>query len=142
MRNRWWQLLLWTCACCGWAAMATAQTVYNPKIVQFDSPDHATLVGSYTVEFWMVGVDPATGKPVSTYTLDKSKVTTLGTTSPMYQANLADLTPVPAIPIGSTYVARLLAVGMDTSMISPRSDPSNPFASAVVPRSPLAVQLK
>lgn len=111
-----------------------AQTVYNPQTLQFDSPDHATAV-SYKVELWLQGVDPATGAPISTFTLAKDKVVASGLTAPEPQlkANLSDLTPLFAYPSGQFYVARLVAVGVTPDLISARSTPSNPFARAVAP---------
>lgn len=131
-------VLLTTCA------PASAQTVYNPRIIQFDSPDHATLVTGYTVEFWIQGVDPTTGAPVASYALTKDKVVASGLMAPdpQYQANLADMTPVPAIPIGNFYVARMVAVGQTPNLVSPRSLPSNPFASAGAPASAANLRLK
>jgi hypothetical protein len=125
-----------------------AQTVYNPTVIQFNSLDHSIAcpadkcVSSYKVEYWLQGVDPATGQPVSTYTLAKAKVVASGITDPAWQANLADLTPIPAIPVGSNYVARVIAVGLDAATLSARSAASNPFASAGAPRSLTNVLLK
>lgn len=120
---------------------AWAQTpVVNPSKVLFDSPDHtvacpadACLV-SYTVEVWGIGVDPATGAPVSTSTLPKSAVQPTGAT-PAYQAQLADCVPPVSAPPGQTVVLRMVAVGPYLS--SARSNGSNPFVRSVAPR-PLA----
>lgn len=130
------------------AAAAGAQTVYNPKVIQFDSPDHATAcpgtscVSAYKVEYWLPGVDPATGQPVSTYDLPKTAVAANPAAPPAYQAQLTALTPLPAVPVGTTYVARMVAVGNDATLLSARSVASNPFVYPAAPRSPAAVSLK
>jgi len=129
---------------------AIGQVIYNPTTILFDSPDHATgcpgtaCVDHYVVEYWLQGVDPATGSPVSTATLLKAKVIANNPGPPAYKALLSDLTPLLGIPIGQTYVARVVAwnAGTDPAFASARSAPSNPFASAGAPRSPLAVSLK
>lgn len=127
------------------AATARSQTVYNPTTVEFDSPDHLTdcsgapCVSAYVVEYWLQGVDPATGQPVSSATIPKAKVTGA---APKYQALFSDFLPLMAIPVGNTYVARLRSVGVTPDLLSVRSLPSNPFASATVPRTPLAVSVK
>ena len=131
-----------------WAGFATGQTIYNPTVIEFQSPDHTSAcpgngcVDHYVVEYWLQGVDPATGQPVSSATLAKTKAVLVATG--VYQGKLADLTPLMGIPIGQTYVARMIAwnAGTDPAFASARSAPSNPFASAGAPRTPLAVSLK
>lgn len=120
---------------------AQAQTVYNPRVVQFDSPDHVTGVSAYKVELWLSTADPVTGAPISTYDLAKTKVTATSST-PAYQANLTDVTPLFSYPVGQTYVVRLIAVGVDPAMLSARSTPSNPFAAADAPRSLVNVSVR
>ena len=117
--------------------LAWAQTpLINPTRVLFDSPSHTVVcpadacVVNYTVEVWGVGVDPATGSPISTSTLDKTKVTTTGST-PAYRALLSDCVPMVAPPPGVQVVVRMVAVG--TYLSSARSNASNPFVRATAP---------
>jgi len=134
---------IFVAACVLIALPAMAQTVYNPRIMQFDSVDHA-VTSVYKVEFWLQAADPVTGAPISTYDLPKSKVTPSGLAAPepQLQANLSDLTPLVGIPVGQTYVVRLIAVGMDGTSLSPRSPASNPFATAGVPSSVTNVRVR
>lgn len=122
------------------AIPVTAQTVYNPTRVQFDSPDHA-LATQYVVEYWLPSVDPATGAPVTSGTIAKAQVTTTGQASPQYEALLSAVTPLPAVPTGTTYVARL-KVRNAADQESVRSGASNPFAFLAAPRTPSAVSIR
>ena len=135
--------LLFLCALLLCAASAQAQTVYNPKRVQFDSPDHAAI-SQYVVEYWLPTVDPATGAPVTIGTIAKAQVTTTGQASPQYEALLSAITPMPAVPVGTTYIARLKSVGdgVTYSGESVRSTPSGPFAFLAVPRPPAGVSIR
>ena len=132
------RLVLMVMLLCACAAPLAGQTVYNPTTIEFDSPDHATVT-AYQVEYWVAGVDPATGSPVSSGTLPLSAITS---TAPTYRALLSAISPILGIPVGQTYVARLRAVGVTPDLVSERSPASNPFASASVPRTPLAVSVK
>jgi hypothetical protein len=131
-------------ACVLIALPAMAQAVYNPRIMQFDSVDHATGVSAYKVEFWLQAADPVTGAPISTYDLPKNQVTPSGLAAPepQWQANLSDLTPLVGIPVGQFYVARVVAVGIDGTSLSERSPASNPFASAGVPNSVVNLRVR
>lgn len=118
-----------------------AQTVYNPTLIEFSSPDHDTQVTNYAVEYWMQGVDPTTGSPVSAAFIDKTKMTVVAGSSPLlYRVLLSDFSPILGIPVGPTYVARVKAIGPGGE--SPRSAPSNPFASAVAPATPTSVSIR
>lgn len=124
-----------------WTGLASAQTVYNPKFVEFDSVDHAT-VDSYVLEYWIQGVDPTTGAPVTSGSIPKASVRTRPTgATPPFEATLADFTGMGATPVGQTYVARLKAVSLAAGE-SLRSPASNPFAFLAAPRSPAAVSIK
>ena len=127
-------------ACCLGAVSAQAQTVYNPVNVIFDSPDHAALVTSYVIEYWLPTVDPATGSPVTSGTIPKSAVTTNPTPPGAYQAPLSAITPMPAVPVGTTYVARLKCIGSGGE--SARSPVSNPFVFLSAPQPPASLQLR
>ncbi len=126
--------------CCVGAVSAQAQTVYNPTKVIFDSPDHEAMVTSYVIEYWLPAVDPATGAPVTSGTIDKSVVTPNQTPPGAYQALLSAITPLPAVPVGTTYVARLKAIGAGGE--SARSSASNPFAYLSAPRPPAALSFR
>lgn len=119
---------------------AQSQTVYNPQRIEFASPDHDTNVSSYIVEYWLDGVDPATGAPFTTATLAKAAMTM--PTSGVYSALLTSLTPMPAIQVGRNYKATVTAVGIDTTLKSARSTLSNPFALAPAPASPARVSIR
>jgi hypothetical protein len=127
-----------------------AQTVYNPKIVQFDSLDHANAcpatncINSYKIELWLQGVDPATGAPISTFDLAKNRVIQSGlpAAEPQLQANLADTVPLFSYPAGQSYVLRMIAVGIDPLVVSARSNATGPFAAADAPRSLVNVRVK
>lgn len=119
--------------------LALAQTVYNPTRIEFLSPDHDTNVSEYVVEYWLNGVDPAVGQPYTVATLPKAAVTL---SSGTYQAALTSLTPLPAIQVGQTYKATLIAVGLDTTQRSARSSLSNPFAKALAPAPPQSVSFR
>lgn len=125
---------------CLGAVSAQAQTVYNPTAVVFDSPDHEAMVTSYTIEYWLPAVDPATGSPVTSGTLAKAAVTTNPTPPGAYRALLSAITPLPAVPVGSTYVARLKAIGAGGE--SARSSASNPFVFLSAPRPPAALSFR
>ena len=121
----------------GWAGVAAAQTpLINPTRVLFDSANHTTTcpadacVVTYTVEVWALGADPTVGNPISTSTLDKTKVATTGST-PAYRALLSDCVPMVAPPPGVQVVVRMVAVG--TYLSSARSNASNPFVRATAP---------
>lgn len=139
------RLIVTACLLLMSALPATAQTVYNPKLIEFDSPDHLTdcsgvpCVSAYVVEYWLQGVDQTTGQPVSSGTLPKASITG---TAPTYTSLLSSITPILGIPVGVTYVARVRAVGITPDLLSDRSAASNPFASASVPRPPLAVSVR
>lgn len=128
----------------GLASMASSQTIYNPRILQFDSPDHVTQVLAYKVEIWLSGVDPQTGAPIMTLDLAKVRVVPSGAPAgePQLQANFTDLTPLPSYPSGQTYVLRMVAVGLDGIIMSPRSTPSGPFAAAGVPASVVLLRVR
>jgi hypothetical protein len=132
----------WCLACLCLASVASAQTVYNPTKVQFDSPDHTTNVSGYTVEYWLNSVDPATGAPFMVMSLAKTDVTTTGQPSPTYEALLAKLTPLPALAVGQLYKATLKAIGTDPSQVSARSTTSNPFARVSAPQIPAGVLIR
>jgi hypothetical protein len=124
---------------------ASAQ-LYNPKTLEFNSPDHATTcpadacVSGYQVEYWLAATDPLTGSPVTSAALDKAKMTNVtGTT---YRAALTDLVPLPAVPIGQTYVIRVIAKGATADLMSARSEPSVPFVLAAAPRTVTQVVLR
>lgn len=143
MRKLWWVAAGGVVAGLLWASVASGQTpTINPTKVVFDSVNHGTVcpadacILGYTVEVWGVGVDPGTGSPISSSTLDKSKVATTGTT-PAYRALLADCTPPVAPPPGTQVVIRLVAVGQYLS--SARSVASNPFVRATAPGTPSGV---
>ena len=134
-RPRWWWL--WGLMVVVGASSAWAQTpVINPSRVEFDSVDHAVAcpgdncITGYRVEVWLPTVDPATGSPISTSTLEKTKVTTTGGT-PAYRALLSDCVPMVAPPPGVQVVVRMVAVG--TYLSSARSNASNPFVRATAP---------
>lgn len=127
-------------ACCLGAVSAQAQTVYNPTKVIFDSPDHEAMVTSYVIEYWLPAVDPATGSPVTSGSIAKAAVTTNPTPPGAYQALLSAITPLPAVPTGTTYVARLKAIGAGGESV--RSSASNPFAWQSAPRNPAAVSIR
>lgn len=114
--------------------------VYNPRKVQFDSPDHA-LATQYVIEYWLPTVDPATGAPVTSGTIAQAQVTTTGQATPQYEALLSAVTPLPAVPTGTTYVARM-KVRNAADQESVRSGASNPFAFLAAPRTPSAVSLR
>lgn len=134
MRRLWWALLLVLVA-----TSASAQTVvYNPERIQFISLDHETLVTSYVVEYWLNGVDPATGSPYTTSTLPKAALTGTGVAQ-TYTALLTALTPFPAIQVGKTYRATVRSVGATLEETSARSELSDPFALRSVPQPPQQV---
>jgi hypothetical protein len=122
------------------AAPLSAQTVYNPTKVIFDSPDHEAMVTSYVIEYWLPAVDPGTGSPVTTGTIAKSAVTTNSTPPGAYQALLSAVTPLPAVPTGTSYVARLKAIGAGGESV--RSSASNPFVFQNAPRPVSAVSTR
>ena len=130
----------WCIACLCLASLASAQTVYNPTKVVFDSPDHDTSVTSYVIEYWLPTVDPATGSPVTTGTIQKTAVSANPAPPGVYQALLSAITPLPAVPVGTSYVARMKAIGEGGE--SMRSSASNPFVFQSAPRSPAAVSIK
>jgi hypothetical protein len=123
-------------------SLAAAQTglVYNPTRIEFQSPDHDTQVSSYIVEYWLEGVDPATGQPYTTSTLSKNNLTL--TTGGYYTSLLASLEPMPAIQVGKNYRATVTAVGLTPDLKSARSPLSNPFAQALAPANPQAVSIR
>ena len=123
---------------------AVTSLIYNPRILQFDSPDHATLVGSYKVEIWLQAADPIVGQPIQTSVLAKDKVVASGLTAPepQLQANLLDVTPLFGVPVGQTYVIRMVAVGLDDTLVSPRSNATGPFEIAGAPRSVVNPSIK
>lgn len=129
-----WHVLM---ACLLAPVAAGAQTVYNPTKIQFASPDHATLVTSYTVEYWLSTVDPATGAPFMTMTLPKAAVTAVETG---YEAPLSALQPQPALAVGVLYKATLKAVGDGGTSV--RSTASNFFGLANAPVVPTAVSIR
>lgn len=120
-------------------SLAGAQVVYNPTRIEFQSPDHDTNVSSYIVEYWLENVDPATGAPYTTATLAKSAMTV---NSGVYSALLTSLEPMPAIQVGTNYKATVMAVGLDPTLRSARSNASNSFAQAPVPASPRAASVR
>lgn len=120
-------------------SLAGSQTVYNARYIEFSSPDHETLVSAYTVEYWLEGVDPATGSPYQVMTLAK---TSLNLEGGVYRASLSSLQPLPVIPVGKNFKATVTAIGLDTSLKSPRSGLSNPFALAPAPASPASVSIR
>jgi hypothetical protein len=111
-------------------------TVYNPQRICFGSPDHATATG-YAVEYWLLGVDPATGAPVQRFTLPVSAVTSV---TSGYTALLSALEPLPGMPTGTTYVVRMTV--SNTVGESTRSLASNPFAYLAVPQPAEAVSVR
>lgn len=121
------------------ATTAFSQTIYNPTRIEFASPDHDTMVTKYIVEYWLDGVDPATGTPYATSTLAKTAMTV---NAGVYSAPLTALVPLPAPQVGKTYKATVKAVGQTDTDVSVRSALSNPFAVASVPVSPSAVSIR
>jgi hypothetical protein len=136
MRMTWMAVLLSLVLVCLAPIGAQAQipVVFSPTKVQFDSPDHIKdcpsdgCLAGYKIELWLAGVDPATGSPASVFTLAKNKVTTTGST-PTYQALLSDVTPLWSVPQGLTFVLRMVAVGEPPTLISVRSNETEPFAT-------------
>ena len=131
---------LYVVAFCLLAVGAEAQTTYNPTKVIFDSPDHEAMVTSYVIEYWLPAVDPTTGAPVTSGTIAKSVVTPNPTPPGAYQALLSAILPLPSVPTGTTYVARLKAIGAGGESV--RSAPSGPFAWQSAPRNPAAVSIR
>jgi hypothetical protein len=85
---------------------AEAQIVYNPTLVEFDSPDHASL-SYYVVEFWL-STAPQVGTPVQAISVPVSKVTVASIGPPIqYQILFTDI-PI-YVPFGSSYVVDLMA---------------------------------
>lgn len=128
------------------AAPAGAQIVYNPSTLEFTSPDHVIVcpaeacVSGYTLEYWLQNVTPANGSPVTTASVSRDMATNVS--GNVYRVNLADLSPIPAVPIGQTYVVRLIANGVSPEIKSARSEASNPFALAAAPRTPVSLTLR
>ena len=102
---------------------AEAQIVYNPTLVEFDSPDHASL-SYYVVEFWL-STAPQVGSPVQIANIPVSKVTVVSLGPPvMYQILFEDI-PI-HLPFGSSYVVDLMAC--TTTACSARSSVSPQYA--------------
>lgn len=95
-------VLLFVCV----SAAVSAQTLYNPTLIEFNSPDHA-LVTQYRVEFWIAG-QPLVGDPVGKYDVPVSKVTIADPgPPPTYQILMSDV--LVFLPFGKSYMVRLLA---------------------------------
>lgn len=107
--------LLATIAVLCLAVSAAGQTLYNPTLVQFTSPDHA-IVTYYRVEFWING-QPLVGNPVGQYNVPVAKVTIASPGPPIqYQILMSDV--LVFLPFGKSYLVRLLAC-KDTSCSQP-----------------------
>jgi|PlaIllAssembly_1097288.scaffolds.fasta_scaffold185241_2 opacity protein-like surface antigen len=121
------------------AAAAHAQTVVNPRTVEFTvSPDHAVVLGDgqpavtkYDIRFYATGASA----PFSEATLGKPTPDGTGKVA----LPLANIPQFVAIPVGTAYVARVVAVGPLGEGVS---EPSNPFDIQVSPRAPAGVTIK
>jgi hypothetical protein len=138
----WIVLFVWTAALLLAHAADAQSVVHNPTRVQFSSPDHATNVSKYTVEYWLNTVDPATGTPFMTMTLAKADVTVFSETGPVYEALLSKLVPLPTLPVGQVYKATLTAHGLDETQVSARSGASNPFDRTSAPATPTTLSIR
>lgn len=88
------------CVMC-FANVTAGQIVFNPSIIEFNSPDHLVTV-KYQVQFLVGGVVVATGD------VDPSKLTVPAPGIPIiYRLRMADV-PV-SVPFGPTYNLRVLA---------------------------------
>lgn len=128
------------------ASPASAQLVYNPSVLEFVSVDHDIVcpadacVSGYTLEYWLASVDVGSGSPVTTASISRDM--TVNVINDQYRVDLSALTPLPAVPIGQTYVVRLIANGISPEIKSARSLASNPFVLAAAPRSPASLILR
>lgn len=99
------------------AAAAAAQTrVYNPRFLEFESVDHATVV-HYTVQAF---VEPAElgGPPVASWSVPVADVQAVPATEPpRYRIAFAGLAQ--QLPAGTSYRFRVLAVGAGEAVSNP-----------------------
>jgi hypothetical protein len=96
-------------------AVLTAQTIYNPTLISFNSPNHSICTG-YRVEFWPYGSD-LSGTPLASYVVPVAKITVeLPGPPPTYDIFMKDVFVF--LPFGQTYMARILAC-TDTACSQP-----------------------
>jgi len=99
------------------ASLASAQTFYNPTLLEFESPSHATVT-LYRAEFFLAGA-PTTGAPLDSADVPASKVT-VGSPGPPIKYHLL-MQDIPVfLPFGKSYTVRL--VSCDDTMCSAPSE--------------------
>ena len=128
-------------------APAPTGTVLNPTTIYFESPDHdATIVDTTTpvIESYLLGItlDGATS-PMTQINVPRANVTRVaGTTPPCYSASVATPgSPIPSVPTGQKYSARLTAKASSGIADSDPSAASNPFTLQGRPRTATNVRL-
>jgi hypothetical protein len=131
------------------AAPAAAQTAtFNPRTVvvtpsadyNVQLADGTNLTTGLRLQYFLSGVNPATGSPVTTVNLCKPPLTTAGTvvvTGTACNGGLLFATPLLS---NTTYFATSTQYGPGGE--SARSPASNPFVLSGAPRSPLSVTLQ
>jgi hypothetical protein len=134
----------------GLASIASAQTTptFNPRTVTITPgadynaqlADGTSLVTGVRLQYFLQGVDPLTGSPVTTVNLCKPALTAAGlivvTTSTGTACANALLFATPLVT-NTTYYATATEYGPGGE--SGRSPASNPFALSGAPAKPLAV---
>jgi hypothetical protein len=90
-------------------AQTTVSPVYNPALIEFDSPDHAQVT-TYRIETLVAGADPEV--VMGSCTVLASSVEVLPAPTPpdpqRYRIRLTE-TDCPVVPMGSMYVWRVSA---------------------------------
>lgn len=94
-------------------AVLSAQTIYNPRALRFEHDDYA-ITTQYRLNLYADPVDTAR-PPVFTVDLPQSAVTVVA--APTYELAFATM---PAVPVGTTFRATLLALNADG--VSPPSN--------------------
>jgi hypothetical protein len=113
----------------------TLGTALNAEYDAVDPVTSAPKVTGLSLAYYLEGVDPNTGSPVSTIPLGKPAKTTVGTV-------WAAPTQLLAVPVGQRYIPYSLASNAVGS--SGRSPAGNPFgrsAPATVPSAPAGTRL-
>lgn len=127
---------------------AGTTVIVAPKNIAAQLPDqNATVLGStspavvsYTLGYFAQGVDPNTGAPVQSQTLDRTKFTLVAGTTDCYQYDAtAAGTVLSSYPVGAVFVAALRANGDPTIGNSAWGAVSSPFGKPAALRAPKAV---
>lgn len=102
----------------GLASTSEAQSVMNPSVVTFNSPDH-DQVTKYELGFFLLGATD----PVQIVDIGKPGCAPGG-------VDCSAQLPSRPVPINQVYVAKARAVGASPALVSPWSEQSNDFGYA------------